>query len=92
MMRKEIKALINNPYWNLDPNTTKYSSFELPVPIIPIKGVMNAATNALIKSLKAPPTTIATAKSTTLPLRIKSRKPACQRRLPMIMVCLFDFA
>jgi hypothetical protein len=45
------------------------------VPIIPISGVMKAATKALTSSLKEPPMTIATARSTTLPRRMKSRKP-----------------
>jgi hypothetical protein len=36
---------------------------------------MKAATKALTSSLKEPPMTIATARSTTLPRRMKSRKP-----------------
>ena len=42
----------------------------------PIRGVMKSLTNALTRLVKAVPITTATANSTTLPRKMKSRKPA----------------
>ena len=72
-----MRASIKIPYGKVDPLAVNLSSLVSPeVPIIPKRGVMKAVTKALMSSLKAPPTTTATARSTTLPLRTKSLKPA----------------
>lgn len=77
MMINEMTALIKRPYGKTDPLAVKVRfAVASEEPIIPKRGVMKAATKALMSSLKAPPTTTATARSTTLPLRTKSLKPA----------------
>jgi len=78
MMMNAIKASMKSPYGKVDPLTVnvRFLASSVVSPIIPKRGVRKAVTKASIRSLKAPPTTRATARSTTLPLRMKDLKPA----------------
>ena len=74
----EISALMNLPYVNTEPlsvNESVSNALSLPPKMAEMRGVMNEVTIASISLVNAAPTTKATARSTTLPQMMKSRKP-----------------
>jgi len=75
-IRKEITALINEPYANLLGFIVKNSPEKSgDLKIAPIIGVIISLTKELTTAPKAPPITTPTARSTTLPLIINFLNP-----------------
>src|ERR1700733_265243 len=76
MIRKEIRALRKSPYLMMPPLTLSRSAEKSGLcTMAAINGLIISATSAFTIAEKAAPMTTATARSTTLPRRIKSRNP-----------------